>query len=102
MYLAIANDKNDKSLKLKVFHVIHLQPRPVTCGGESGEGHVCACFVSDVSKVRRIMSNSNSNTATAAAGKLLSQYLATFLLELQTKVRNNFTIMEKVPARAYS
>ena len=67
----------------------------MTCGGESGEGHVCACFVSDVSKVRRIMSNSNSNTATAAAGKLLSQYLATFLLELQTKVCDNFTIMEK-------
>ena len=101
MYLA--NDKNDKSFKLKIFHVIHLQPLySVTCGGESGEGHVCACFVSDVSKVRRIMSNSNSKTATAAAGKLLSQYLATFLLELQTKVCNNFTIMEKVPARAYS
>ena len=102
MYPAIANDKI--SLKLKVFHVIHLlQPLySVTCGGESGEGHVCACFVSDVSKVRRIMSNSNSNTATAAAGKLLSQYLATFLLELQTKVRNNFTITEKVPSRAFS
>ena len=101
MYPAIANDKI--SLKLKVFHVIHLQPLySVTCGGESGEGHVCACFVSDVSKVRRIMSNSNSKTATAAAGKLLSQYLATFLLELQTKVRNNFAIMEKAPARAYS
>ena len=76
----------------------------MTCGGESGEGHVCACFVSDVSKVRRIMSNSNSNTATAAAaaGKLLSQYLATFLLELRTKVRKNFTITEKAPTRAFS